>query len=73
VGFHYSLGQNLTSQNGTGTITWSLAGGNLPPGLMIAANGLISGTATMNGTYPFTVQASDASNPPQTVSAQESI
>jgi large repetitive protein len=65
--------QNLTSQNGTGTITWSLAAGNLPPGLMIAANGLISGTATTNGTYPFTVQASDASNPPQTTTAQESI
>jgi hypothetical protein len=40
---------------------------------MLAANGLISGTATTNGTYPFTVQASDSSTPPQTVTAQESI
>ncbi len=65
--------QNLNTQNGTGTVSWNLAGGNLPPGLMLASNGLISGTATTNGTYPFTVQASDSSNPPQAVTAQESI
>jgi hypothetical protein len=40
---------------------------------MLAANGLISGTATTNGTYPFSVQASDSSNSPQTATAQESI
>jgi large repetitive protein len=68
-----SYSQNLTPQNGVGTVTWSLAGGNLPPGLMLAANGLISGTATTNGTYPFTVKASDGSTPPQIVTAQESI
>ena len=56
-----------------GTVNWSLAGGNLPPGIGLASNGLISGTATSNGTYSFTVQAADGSSPPQTVTAQESI
>jgi hypothetical protein len=65
--------RNLTSQNGIGTVTWSLAEGNLPPGLLLASDGSISGTATTNGNYAFTVQAKDGSTPPQSVTAQESI
>ena len=65
--------RNLTSQNGLGTVTWSLAEGNLPPGLLLASDGSISGTATTNGMYAFTVQAKDGSAPPQTITAQESI
>lgn len=65
--------QYLVAQNFSGTVTWTTTGGNLPPGLNLAANGTISGTPTTNGTYPFTVQASDGSNPPQTATAQESI
>ena len=60
-------------QYGVGIVNWSLAGGNLPPGIGLASNGLISGTATSNGTYSFTVKAADGSSPPQTVTAQESI
>jgi hypothetical protein len=65
--------QPLSAQNGVGIVNWSLAGGNLPPGIGLASNGLISGTATSNGTYSFTVQAADGSSPPQITTMQESI
>jgi hypothetical protein len=68
-----SYSQNLTAANGFGTITWSISSGNLPPGLLMDTSGSITGSATMNGTYNFSVLATDSSNPPQTATAQESI
>jgi hypothetical protein len=70
-GIAYSY--QLTSSNGAGAVTWSLAGGNLPPGLGIGASGAITGTATTNGTYSFTVKATDSSTPPQIATADEHI
>ena len=43
-----------------GPITWSVTGGSLPPGLTMAANGTISGTPTREGSFTFTVAATDA-------------
>ena len=37
--------------------SWTLAGGALPAGLTLAANGVISGTPTQSGTFNFSVQA----------------
>jgi len=37
--------------------SWALAGGALPAGLTLAANGVISGTPTQSGTFSFNVQA----------------
>ncbi len=46
---------------GTGAYTWSITSGSLPPGLTLnATQGLISGTPTTLGNYPFTVQVTDA-------------
>ena len=42
---------------GTKTITWSLTGGSLPPGVTLAANGRLSGKPTAQGTFNFTVTA----------------
>ena len=67
-----SYSQPLTSANGTGNITWSVISGSLPPGLSIAS-GAITGMATTDGTYSFTLQATDSGNPAQTATAQESI
>jgi hypothetical protein len=48
--------------NGTDTTaTWSLAGGNLPPGLNLTGAGVLEGTPTTEGSYQFTVRAQDGS------------
>lgn len=48
----------LTATGGTGTYTWSLSSGALPPGLDIA-DGVISGTPTIAGLYRFTATVTD--------------
>jgi Putative Ig domain/Abnormal spindle-like microcephaly-assoc'd, ASPM-SPD-2-Hydin len=67
----------LTANGGTLPLKWSLAGGSsLPSGLTLSPTGAISGTISSSvaiGTYPFTVQVTDSSVPPQTVSAPLSL
>ncbi|MEQ1352591.1 MAG: putative Ig domain-containing protein [Candidatus Acidiferrum sp.] len=58
--------QQFTVTGGTGNVTWSLDGGNFPPGWSINAAGLLGGVATTDGFYTFVIKATDASNPPQT-------
>jgi hypothetical protein len=48
----------LTASGGTGTYTWSISTGELPPGMLFAA-GAISGTPRAAGSYDFTVSATD--------------
>ena len=56
VGTAYS---QLLTATGDATITWSLAGGSLPGGLTLAADGTISGTPTQPGAFDFTVRATN--------------
>ena len=49
----------LTVSGGTAPYSFSLLSGNLPTGLIMPANGLISGTPTQQTTVSFTVQARD--------------
>ena len=51
--------ETLAAIGGDGTYTWSLAGGSLPTGLSLAANGDITGTPTVLGTVFLTVQVLD--------------
>ncbi len=56
----------LTASGGTPSYTWSIAS-VLPPGLTLnSTSGAITGTPTTPGTYSFTAQVSDSSNPLQT-------
>lgn len=68
-----SYSQQLTSANGSGAITWTLSSGSLPPGITLSSSGVLTGPATTDGTYSFTVQAADSSTPPQVVIAAEQI
>lgn len=56
--------QQLTGTGGRpsgGPYTWSLLSGSLPPGLgPLTTGGVISGSATTNGTYNFIVRATDS-------------
>lgn len=62
VGSIYSppSGFQLVGSGGTGALTWTPAGGTMPPGLGLSGAGVISGTPTgSNGFYSFTVKATD--------------
>lgn len=58
-----TLGQTyeiaLSSTGGLLPVRWSIANGALPPGLTLTANGNLSGTPNVLGTYSFTVQLAD--------------
>jgi hypothetical protein len=54
----YSM--QLIAANGRPPYTWTLASGSLPSGLSMNASGLISGTPTVFGIFPFVVRATDS-------------
>jgi large repetitive protein len=49
----------LVASGGTGTYTWSLASGALPPGVALGADGTIVGTPRAAGAFRFTATATD--------------
>jgi uncharacterized protein (DUF2141 family) len=61
--------QQIATQGGTLPFSWSVTNGTLPQGISLdGVTGLLSGTPTASGSFPFTVQVTDASAPPQTAS-----
>ncbi len=52
--------QTFTQSGGIGATTFSLASGTLPSGLTLAANGTLSGTPMVTGSFPITVTVTDA-------------
>jgi hypothetical protein len=66
--------QQLTAAGGAGGLTWTLASGTLPAGLILTRSGrLWTGDYAVTaapGTYDFTVQAADGESPAQTVQQQ---
>ena len=62
VGSPYS--NTIDEDGGTGTLTWSITAGALPPGLSLSQLGVVSGTPTAPGNYNFTVQVTDSASPP---------
>ncbi|HLI63998.1 MAG TPA: putative Ig domain-containing protein, partial [Terriglobales bacterium] len=55
--------QSLQASGGKPPYTWSISAGSLPPGLSLSAAGVISGTPTTTGKFPFTVQVTDTQTP----------
>ncbi len=59
--------QTLAAEGGSGNRNWSVTTGKLPDGLSLnSATGAITGTATTNGDFVFTVQVADSSPSPDT-------
>ena len=53
--------QNLTAAGGSGTYTYAVTAGALPPGVTLSTAGVISGTPTAAGSFPLTITATDSS------------
>ncbi|MEI2641595.1 MAG: putative Ig domain-containing protein [Candidatus Nanopelagicales bacterium] len=58
VGQPYSY--QLTGSGGATPYTWRVAGGSLPPGLTLSADGTLSGTPTTSGNFSATIEMRDA-------------
>jgi uncharacterized repeat protein (TIGR03803 family) len=63
----------LIATGGTLPYSWTVSSGQLPLGLSLGSNGVISGTPTTTGQYGFTARVMDSSSPPQSASASLSI
>jgi uncharacterized repeat protein (TIGR03803 family) len=50
----------FTATGGTGTVTFAVTAGAPPPGLTLTSAGVLSGTPTQTGAFPFTVTATDS-------------
>lgn len=64
--FQEAYSSNLTASFGTAPYTYLLESGSLPPGLTLAGNGAITGTATATGTFNFSVLVTDSLGAHQT-------
>ena len=53
---------SLTATGGTAPYRHRLSGSNLPAGLSLASNGVLSGTPSAAGQFNFAVQTTDATN-----------
>jgi len=54
--------QQLTASGGTASYTFTLNAGSLPTNITLSPGGLISGTTSATGSYPFTVKVTDSLN-----------
>ena len=57
---HVPYSATLAAVGGTAPYTWTLAGGSLPPGLVLSPSGTITGTPTVSGTFTFTIKVTDS-------------
>ncbi|RDS81425.1 putative Ig domain-containing protein [Dyella psychrodurans] len=53
--------QTMTTSGGTAPYTYAVSSGALPTGMTLSSNGVLSGTPTVYGAFPFTVTVVDSS------------
>jgi len=64
----------LAATGGSGSLTWSLASGQLPSGVSLnPTSGLLSGTPTQSGTFSFATKVQDSEATPQTATKSLSL
>lgn len=64
--------QTLTAVNGTAPLNWTIMLGSLPPGMTLnSSTGVISGTSSVPGNYPFTVFVVDSTTPTAKTATQD--
>jgi len=71
VGQSYS--QTIQATGGSGSYIFSVTSGNLPSGLSLSSDGVLSGTPTQAGTFTFTIKVTDSSNPAKTATKEFTI
>lgn len=54
------------ARNGIPPFKWSLVSGDVPVGMKFSEDGALAGAAIASGTFRFTIQVTDTSQPPQT-------
>ncbi len=65
--------ERLQASGGLTPYSWEFVSGELPPGLSLADNGLVSGTPSLEGIYSFQASLTDDNTPPQTDTGMFSI
>ncbi len=63
----------IVASGGTPPYSFEVVSGDLPPGLVLASNGVISGLPSAAGDYGFRVEVLDSGSPPQTAYGNFSI
>lgn len=58
IGAFYS--ESISASGGSGSYTFSITNGDLPPGLSMSSGGVLSGTPTAGGSFSFVVRALDS-------------
>lgn len=59
----HAYSATLGASGGTPSVSWALTGGTLPDGMELTSSGVLDGTPSSFGTFPFAVTASDSSTP----------
>jgi hypothetical protein len=59
----------FAATGGTAPYKWAIATGSLPAGISLSQSGILSGTPTVAGSFPFTVAVQDSATQPNTSSA----
>ena len=72
MGVAYPAFTFTVASGGTAPFTWTETGA-LPPGLSLSSTGLLSGTPTNSGPFPFTVTVTDSAPTPETNSVPFAI
>jgi hypothetical protein len=64
VFLRHPLRIELKAQGGTAPLRWEVTGGDMPPGLTLSPDGVLSGIPNKLGKYSFTVTVRDSGRPP---------